>query len=122
MVWPTGTLVLGFGQEAADTDAPVPAAAETTSAATAVTRIIRDIAGETIHHSLVWFFQSALTKTSDRVVKALSRHRVSGCGQSVSMSFAAATGMSPGWSPPEGVFRKRRKCRTRSAAADPSPV
>ncbi|MEU4253175.1 hypothetical protein AB0F15_37845 [Amycolatopsis sp. NPDC026612] len=41
IVFGTGTLVLGFGQEAADAVAPVPAAAETTSAATAATRTIR---------------------------------------------------------------------------------
>ncbi|WP_245589748.1 hypothetical protein [Amycolatopsis balhimycina] len=56
IVFGTGTLVLGFGQEAADAVAPVPTAAETTSAATAVIRTIRDIDGEIIRHSLVWCF------------------------------------------------------------------
>ncbi|WP_240490916.1 hypothetical protein [Amycolatopsis vancoresmycina] len=56
IVFGTGTLLPGLGQEAADAVAPVPAAAETTSAATAATRIIRDIAGETIRHSLVLGF------------------------------------------------------------------
>jgi hypothetical protein len=56
IVFGTGTLVPGFGQEAADAVAPVPAAAETTSAATAVIRTTPDITGEIIGHSLVLSF------------------------------------------------------------------
>src|SRR3954453_18708380 len=43
MVAPTGTLVLGFGQDAADAVAPVPTAAETARAATTATRSTREI-------------------------------------------------------------------------------
>src|SRR3954464_5834325 len=43
MVAPTGTLMLGFGQDAADAVAPVPTAAETARAATTATLSTREI-------------------------------------------------------------------------------